>query len=563
MEIIMDNRYLFKWAWQRTKGYRGGFILLLFFVIVISVFNVLNAASLKLILDIAGNNSDVPLWLGMILPIGVVFISSSINGLQHYWSTKIILGISSKIKKELLCHIEKIPLSEYNRYHTGDLLNRLSDDTTRASEIYPTNVLNLFIGAASCICAFIYAFSLSWKLTIIVIILAPLVVLWSKLLLPKMNLYISESRLEDSNVKAYSQDQLTDMITLKAFGSYEQSVKRFSLLYKAFMQKNLKKAVIEALLWQGGNFIGFLSFAVTVSYGAYLCLKGEVTIGTVVGYTQLLNYIIWPFTQAMGILGSIQGGLVSTNRIIELMNIEEEGYSKEIYLGEKEKSDIFTKLVFKNVSFAYEGKAEIIHNFSSVLSLGQLVGVGGESGQGKSTLLKLIMSLYQPTQGEIKLIHNGVEYHGLKIREFISYVPQEHMLFTGSIKDNICLGNENAGMEEIEAAAKKADIHDFIVSLDKGYDTMLDEKGGNISFGQAQRIAIARALLKDSPVILLDEPTASLDKASEEAVMNILQRESEKRLCIIVSHTVLDSNRYDKIIMFRDGTIYEEEYKVG
>jgi len=552
----MKNQKTYKWVWLKTKGYRGNFILLFIFVLIISIFNVLNAASLKLILDIAGNNSDIPLWFGMLVPIGVVLVSSTAKGLQHYLSAKTVLEISKTIKKELLYHIEKIPLIDYNKFHSGDLLNRLSDDTIKAAEIYPTSVLNLFIGSISCIFAFGYAFYLSWKLTIVVIILAPMVVIWSRFLLPKMNSYVEETREKDSLVKAYSQDQLTDMITLKTFSNYERSIEKFTNLYQALIQKSLKKTIIEALLWQGGNFIGFLSFAVTVSYGAYLCLQGEISIGTIVGYTQLLNYIIWPFTQAMEILGNIQAGFVSTKRIMEVMDIEEECFAKEKSLEISTKTIDTTELRIEKVSFAYEGKNEIINNFNVVLRTGQLVGIIGKSGQGKSTLLKLVMSLYNPTKGEIKLITKGIEYQGIRIRDFISYVPQEHILFTGSIKDNICLGNENTTMDEIEAVAKMSDIHDFIMSLDNGYETLLNEKGNNISFGQAQRIAIARALLKDSPIILLDEPTASLDKASEEAVMNILRRESKNRLCIVVSHSAIDIEKYDQIIMFRDGNIF-------
>lgn len=555
----MKRKDLFIWLWGKTKGFRKNFILLLIFVILISFFNILNAASLKLILDIAENNSDFPLWFGMTMPIVVVLISSITKGLQHYWSTKTVLEISKRIKKQLLYHIEKIPLLEYNKFHSGDLLNRLSDDTVKAAEVYPNCLLNLFIGVTSCICAFIYAFHLSWKLTIIVILLAPLVIFWSKLLLPKLNFYIEETRKEDSTVKSFSQDQLTDIITLKAYGNYENSVGKFATIYKVFMQKSLKKSIIEALLWQGGNFIGFLSFAVTITYGAYLCLQGEITIGTIVGYTQLLNYIIWPFTQAMEILANLQGGFVSTKRIVNVMNIKEESYSKENPLQVDAETGVITKLKIDNISFAYEGKNEIIHNFSTVLTSGELIGVGGKSGQGKSTLLKLILSLYQPQQGEISLITKGGQYQGIKIRDFVSYVPQEHMLFTGSIRDNICLGKENVSWEKIEEAAKMADIHDFIISLENGYETLLDEKGSNISFGQAQRIAIARALLKDAPVILLDEPTASLDKASEEVVMNILRRESKNRLCIVVSHTVLDKEQYDKMIIFRDGNVFINE----
>ncbi len=543
------------WVWQEAKNYKRNYFILLICAILISIFNILNAASLKLLLDIAGRESNVSLWFGMLLPILVVTGSALSKGMNSYWSTKTTMGIAESIKIKLLGHMEKMKLEEYQKYHSGDLLNRLSDDTMECSKIFPNYLVTLLIGVFSCLFSFAYAFYLSWQLTIIVIFTAPLVVIWSKKLVPKVKENAKNVRGCDSELKSYSQEQLTNIVTIKTFNIYTYSLGKFKKLHQKFVKSSLRKVMIDAIMQQGGNVIGFISFACTVAIGAYLALRGDMTVGAIVGFAQLLNYIIWPFTELMSILGNVQTALVSADRVKELMEMVKEEY-------ESRENDSFMDkevvLIGEDISFGYHNEQNLFSDVNMKLKQRQLVGMIGDSGCGKSTFLKLILVLYEPTNGQLYLDIDGERVSGANIRKYISYVPQEHILFQGTIKENICLG-EQFTMEQIVKACKKARIHDTVMSLENGYDTMVSEKGGNLSFGQTQRIAIARALIRHRPILLMDEPTASLDKESEAEIMSILKEEAKEKLCMVISHTRTDVDMYDTILLFGDNKVRIQE----
>ena len=268
-------------------------------------------------------------------------------------------------------------------------------------------------------------------------------------------------------------------------------------------------------------------------------------MGTIVGFIQLLNYIVWPFTELMPLLGELQNGKAARNRIREIEELPCEEEEKDIEINRE-------KMVLKvqNVSFSY-GEDDILKNLNLELQRGMFVGIVGSSGCGKSTFMQLLMNLYKPTCGEIYLTDGDRRVDGTSIRKYISYVPQDHMLISGTVAENIAYGKEYVEMDKVISAAKRAGIHEYICTLPEQYETYVKEKGANFSFGQAQRIAIARAIYKDSPIMILDEPTASLDTVSKQIVIETLKKESENRLCMMVCHDQTENTEiFDRIISF-------------
>lgn len=516
---------------KSVKGSRFLLFISLILVTILSLLNVLNAYSLQLLLDIATGNSAMILINAIIIALGVVLFTAIFRGVNTYILEKAFYKISLKVKSVFLHHVERIPFLKYKEFHIGDILTRFSDDTEQFARILPHSGINLIMGILSCIFALSYTFYLNWKMTILVLCISPLAIIWGKILLPHVQELALVAREKDSATRSYSQEQLNNVATIKSFSGYKLSLNTFIKSYKEFSRESLKNTALSAVLSNGGYVFGFLSFVLTVAYGSYLVVQKEMTVGAVIGFAQMLNFIVWPFTEMIGMLGNLQGNLASGKRLFEIMDIPIEDEETEII---KSVGNALS-LQLKNVSFTF-GNNKILENANLKLTKPQLVNIKGPSGAGKSTLLNILLALYVPAAGTVEIVNGENVFSGNSVRQLIAYVPQDHILLSGTIEENIKFVNLEASDKDMLSASKKAGIHEYIMTLPDGYQTQVSENAKNLSFRQAQRIAIARALLKDSPIIVLDEPTASLDKQTELLILETLLQEAKEKLIIMVSH---------------------------
>lgn len=536
----------------QTKGVWKNFAGLILLSLFLAVFGVLNASCLKLFVDIASGGSSVSVLEAIFFSFLVITLQTLFNSLKSILNVKTQNKIAGKVKLRLLKHIERSSFLELSKYHSGDLLTRISDDTDICAKILPDIGSSIFMGAASCIASLIYAFMLNWKLAVLCILLSPLAVLWSRLVLPFVQKYTALTRQKESEIRSFSQEEISYIPVIKSFLSYGQSRERFGNKFGELSRAKVLSTVANAVLSGGANVVGFFSFIGTAAFGACLALKGEVTAGTIVGLLQVLNYIVWPFTELMPLLGEFQEGKAARARIREIEEIpcEEDAQDTDLNCDK-------VVLELQNISFSYGADADaILRNVDIKLEGRQFVGVIGPSGCGKSTFMQLLTAIYRPSEGTICLTDGDCRVEGTSIRKYISYVPQDHLLISGTIADNIAFGAEDYEMKDVISAARRAGIHDVINALPEQYLTQVQEKGTNFSFGQAQRIAIARAIYKDAPILILDEPTASLDAESKRIVMDTLQEESKRRLCIMVCHDQTENYHiFDRILKFNQNEI--------
>lgn len=530
-----------------TKGVWERLLVLVFVSLLIAIFSVLNAMSLKLLLDIASGESSTPIITGSFLALFVIAFKAFLDSFNTVFSEKIQNSIARTAKKNLLMQVECLPFCKLQSYHSGDLLTRISDDTDICARVLPKTLAEILIGALSCIAALVYGFILNWKLTILCMLLSPLAVLWSKMVLPFLQKYSTLAREKESAIRSFTQEELSYIPVIKSFSTYSESQDRFVQKFEELSHARIMCSISNAVLNGGATVVGFLSFIGAASFGAYLSIRGEITVGTIVGFIQLLNYIVWPFTELMPLIGDFQNAKAARVRIKELEEIAREEEEKDYDFNAK---NLTVKI--RNVSFHYDSDL-IFQDVNLDLKVAQFVGIMGPSGCGKSTFVQLLMALYKPSTGTICMTDGKCKIQGTSMRKQISYVPQDHLLITGTIAENIAYGKEKFTMEKVIASAKKAGIHDFICSLSDGYQTNVQEKGTNFSFGQAQRIAIARAIYRDTPVLILDEPTASLDNLSKQIIIETLQKESTNRLCIMVCHDQTENSEiFDRIIKFNN-----------
>lgn len=515
-------------------------VIAIFISLLISFINVGVGVTLNLILDSAMGLNNYSLINILILAF-IVFISEPImSGIFTYLKSTITQKNNEKLKSDLLQHIENIDLKDYNKYHSGELLTRLNNDSENVSSILSDGVIELIKGVLTVIISLIYAIFVSFEMTVTLLLFMPLLFFWGKYAMPKLqSIYGSRQRIE-SDLRIFLQEQIQNITFIKSFQIVNDSVQDLKKINKKKMKLVVKSDVTNQIAWGGGQALGSIGFLLSVGLGCYFVSKGEMTVGSVMGFSQVINYIIWPFTQMMGIIAALQNKLSSKKRVEEIFNIEEEQIKEVDTNSNLHKSilDINTDKILKveNLKFYYEEDNIILDNINIDFERGKLTGIIGESGCGKSTLLKLLLGLYVPQKGKISIKCNGEQISGKEIREYISYVPQNNFLMSGTIKENLLKGNKEATFEQLKEATKKAHIHDIIESLPNKYETVLGEFGAGVSLGQAQRLAIARALLRNKPIIILDEPTASLDPNSEKIILETIKEISKNYICIMVAH---------------------------
>lgn len=321
--------------------------------------------------------------------------------------------------------------------------------------------------------------------------------------------------------------------------------------------KNKLKSGMVLGAWEGvAMFVGALSgnvmSLVTLGLGSYFVLKGEITVGSLIMIVQLLNYIITPLTKFPAAVAQIGQAAASSERIGEIYELPSEQINNA--LG----SVNVQKLYAENLSFAYTQDNNILNNINLSFSKGLVTGIVGKSGSGKSTLLKLLMGLYTPQNGTVKLEYDLGTIADNDIITQVAYVPPSDYLFSGTVAENIIMSEENAVQNQMQEAALKANVLDFINSMPNGFDTVLGEDGNTVSSGQAQRIAIARAIYKKSKIFIFDEPTANLDEDSIMKFQAAVKKLAEDNICIIVTHDTSTVDICDKVYVLSDGCVTEK-----
>lgn len=534
-----------RWIWALTKKKRGMILGLLVLVSVIAVFQVCLAVAVQLIVDKAQGKGAASLSFLMTAVVLTGLVSMLLDGMKLYLQNKSVLTLDGKLREKLLIHMEKIPVEKSQSYHSGDMLTRLTEDSAQSARVIPESIVNMAAGIFSFLFAFAYAFLINWKIALVLVLLSPLPVIFSNFLMPALQKWTLEAKDAEGKARGYLQEQLATLVTIKCFSCYEKSAQDFRQLFGDKKKKQLKSVKIQAVMNAGSGFLGIMINFAAIGLGAWFVIRGEMSIGAVLGLVQVSNYVSWPFIQMIPLIGELQNNLACTKRVIEVMEIQEEPQTEEM---EAEYGDAVPTLSFQDVSFGYGEEGKVMEHFTREMGGRRIVGIFGPSGCGKSTFLKLALGLYEPQEGEVAIWLDGRKITGTGMRSCISYVPQDHILHTGTVEENIRYGNRRVTFEDVKEAAVKANIHETILELPEGYDTVIEENGKNLSFGQAQRIIVARALLSGRPVFVFDEPTASLDPVSRDAIINTLVEEAKEKLCIIVSHDY-DLKKYcDKII---------------
>jgi len=501
---------------------------------------------------------------------------NSVAGLiQTYFSTVITNSMKRDIKSDLFSHVIGLPQNVMNTYHSGDLLSRLNNDVDKVVDTVGNSTINLLRLPLTFSAAFIYVLQISPELGFVTLAFGPLALFIS--LVFRRHLRENGSKIQSAFGRTYTiaSDALGGFRIIYAFSLETFFANKFRDSNEELVRREVKGAYLSGGFTAATRMVGALGYLTSAGLGAMFIARGQLSIGEFLAFISLVDHLMDPFTGAAGHLGGLQRSIAAAERIWDVFahpgeqqeTLEAGGthggsLGKGIKVqGHKEQSPkiLPTAVLLDDVSFSYDGFHKVLDGVNLRVERGTSVGIVGPSGAGKTTLLNLMLNFYLPTEGQI-YIDGGFDNSltNREIRQNIGYVPQDVYIFSGTIEENLRYGRPDATASEVARAARNANIHEHILSLPDGYDTPVGERGLRLSGGQKQRIAIARAFLRDAPILLMDEATSSLDMESERVVQDALNRLMKGRTTITVAHRLSTVRKADQIVVLNEGRIVEQ-----
>jgi subfamily B ATP-binding cassette protein MsbA len=464
--------------------------------------------------------------------------------------------IVADLRQQLYDHLVTLSLRFYANRRTGEIVSRLTNDVTLIQIALTDNVASLLQQTLTLVGGVIFLFWLDWRLTTIILLGIPIVTLTMVYLGRRIRraAALVQDRLAEAS--AVVDETIAGIRIVKSFAREAYELSRFSARVEDTFVAAMQRAKISAILAPVIGFMAFMSITITVWFGGYEVIQGRLTPGELVAYLIYTLLVAGPIAAFSGIYGQFQTAFGATERIFELLDLEPDirdspdAYPLPMIIG---------RVTFEHVSFEYDSTIPVLHDITLDVRPGQVVALVGPSGAGKTTLVNLVPRFYDVTAGKIAIDgHDIRQVTGLSLRQKIGVVPQETTLFSDTIRENIRYGKLDATQDEIEAAARAANAHEFIATLPRGYDTQVGERGVKLSGGQRQRVAIARAILKDPRILILDEATSSLDSESELLVQEALDRLMRSRTSFVIAHRLSTIISADRILVLAGGRIVED-----
>ena len=550
------SKYGLNWILNKTKGVRQHLVLYTILILINTAITISVAYFIKLFIDVATGETELSLLYIALLAMSVISAGGIITVINSVLA-KLIYGKTERgLRVELMSVILSRRMIDISKQHSGELLTKLTSDIQAISNCAIQIIRNMIGGIASALLAVTMMFLLNWKMALIMLVFTPLLMIVMGIFTPFMEKASAKDKRNDEITRSLMQENLSRIMLIKTYFLQLKVILKTKLTYANKLKSGMKLGKWEGLVVFFGEMIANLMFMGGIGIGAYFVLNGEVTIGSLIAIIQLLNYVVNPVANFAGTIAQIGQATASSNRIGTLYDLPADIEAVSVNPVDA------LELSAENLSFSYnsseENKEYVLENVNITIKKGNITGLAGKSGSGKSTLLKLLIGLYTPERGKIELKHADGVLSGEEIMPQIAYVPPADYLFSGTVTENIIMSDNEPRHDDMKDAASGANILDFIESLSDGFDTLIGESGGTVSSGQAQRLAIARAIYKKSPVIVFDEPTANLDIDSIEKFQTAVRHLAKDKVCVIVTHDVSTINICDKVYVIENKQVREK-----
>ncbi|MBP1559908.1 MAG: ABC transporter ATP-binding protein [Oscillospiraceae bacterium] len=492
----------------------------------------------------------------ILILLGMYLISALFGFIQGWIMTGISQKMTYRMRKQLSEKIHRIPMKYYESNTHGEVLSRITNDVDTLGMSLNQSITQLITSVTTIIGVFVMMLSISWVMTLIALVILPISMALIMLVVKSSQKYFKQQQEYLGHVNGQVEEVYGGHLVIKAFNREEKAVEDFErdnrILCKSAMMSQFLSGMMQPIM----QFVGNLGYVAVAVAGAWLAIKGVITVGDIQAFIQYVRQFTQPITQLAQVSNMLQSTAAAAERVFEFLEEpeEENNASNPVDTG-----SIEGNVEFENVHFGYDPEKIIINDFSAKVKKGQTVAIVGPTGAGKTTMVKLLMRFYDVTGGCIKVDgHDVREFNRSKLRESFGMVLQDTWLFNGTIMENIRYGKLDATDEEVIAAAKAAHVDHFIRTLPGGYNMELNEEASNISQGQKQLLTIARAILADNKILILDEATSSVDTRTEIRIQKAMNNLMKGRTSFVIAHRLSTIRDADLILVMKDGDIVEQ-----
>lgn len=503
---------------------------------------------------IPNRNYQMIILFGLLL-LAIYVIRMLLNYFIQYQGHMMGTYMQAQMRSDMFNHLEKLPFHFYDNHETGKIMSRMTNDLMDISELAHHGPENLLISTITVIVSFIYLSSINWKLTLIIFACVPFLVLIALLLRKKMRDAFMDSRRSVAVINAALESSISGIRVTKAFTNAQKEQEKFEDGNGQFIEARRKAYRSMGQFHSTTSFVTDIFNVVVLIAGGLFLYNNQIVFGDYSAFVVSVSLFISPVMTLINFMEQYQNGVTGFERFLEIIDAEPE-YDAE---GAVDAGRLEGHIEFRHVTYAYEGSKDVLQDVSLNIEKGKTYALVGPSGGGKTTICHLIPHFYDITEGQLLL--DGRDIHELtmeSVRRNIGIVQQDIYLFNASIRENILYGRLDATEEEVVEAAKRANIHDYILTLPDGYDTQIGERGVRLSGGQKQRLSIARVFLKNPPILILDEATSALDNTTEILIQQALDELCRGRTTLVVAHRLSTIKNADEIAVIADGKIVEQ-----
>lgn len=561
----------FKGTFKRLLNYISNYKIGIFFVFILTILSniftvispkVMGLVTTKLLegmeLKYAGKGLVDFLYIKKILLIlGLMYVASAIfSYMQRYLmagiTQKIVFGLREDVDKKL----SKLPLKYYDENQVGDILSRVTNDIDNISTTMQQSITQIITSIVTVVGVLVMMVSINLTMSLVTVLVIPVGIMATKTIAKTSQSYFIKQARSLGNLNGHIEEMYSGHNIVKAFGQENKSVEEFKEINEGLYEASYKAQFISGIIRPLMNFINNVGYVFVAVLGGFFVVAKRITIGDIQAFIQYSREFTQPIVRGADIINTIQATIASAERVFEVLDEKEELRFEEMDI---EISKIQGQVEFRNVNFSYEEDEDLIKDMNMLAKPGETIAIVGPTGAGKTTLVNLLMRFYDIDQGEILL--DGINTQNIvpgELRQVFGMVLQDTWLFKGTIRENIAYGKKDASDEEVVRAAKIAQADYFIRTLPDGYDTVLEEDADNISQGQKQLLTIARAIISNPPIMILDEATSSVDTRTEILIQKAMDKVMEGRTSFVIAHRLSTIRNADNILVMNEGRIIEQ-----
>lgn len=492
----------------------------------------------------------------LLLTLSLYVISSLFSFLQGYIMSGITQKVCYRMRKEISEKINRMPMKYFESRTYGEVLSRITNDVDTLGMGLNQSITQIITSVATMVGVLIMMLSISSLMTLIALVILPISVTLIGIVMKKSQKFFRSQQEYLGHINGQVEENFSGHLVIKAYNKEEDIIHEFNETNKILYDSAWKSQFLSGMMHPIMMFVGNLGYAGVALCGGLLAIKGVITIGDIQAFIQYVRNFTQPIQQIAQVANQVQSMAAAAERVFEFLNEEEEDQFAENPVST---ADLQGAVAFEHVKFGYKEDQIIIHDFSADIKPGQKIAIVGPTGAGKTTMVKLLMRFYDVNDGAIKIDgHNLKDFNRRELRDAFGMVLQDTWLFKGSIMENIRYGRLDATDEEVIAAARAAHAHHFIQTLPGGYDMELNEDASNVSQGQKQLLTIARAMLLDAKMLILDEATSNVDTRTEQQIQAAMRTLMKNKTCFVIAHRLSTIQNADNILVVRDGDIVEQ-----